>query len=317
MKNYKLLLIFLLALNLFGKDLKPQYSFVASGGVSDLVLNQEKLLAATTSSSVDIFNINTKEMLNSIKVPKIKDFMGDTIHAKVYSTDMINDKILVLSQGQSGGRNIFIYEDEKLVNLINDEERLFIAYAKFIDENHIIYALLSNQVYLFDIKNKKVLKEIQVSQSKFSHFRLNEDKTQFLVSDESGVLNLFDSRSFNKIKTFKGQNVDNVFQVDIKNNTIISAGQDRRAAVYYTNSKSPYYMSTNFLIYSVALSSSAKRGAFSCDEENNAMVFDTNTKQELFKLTNNKNILSNILFLNEDEIYVASDDENINYYNLK
>ena len=54
-------------------------------------------------------------------------------------------------------------------------------------------------------KNKKILKEIQVSQSKFSHFRLNEDKTQFLVSDESGVLNLFDSRSFNKIKTFGRQ----------------------------------------------------------------------------------------------------------------
>lgn len=317
MKTYKLLLIFLLSLNLFGKDLKPEYSFHASGGVSDLVLNNGKLLAATHSSSVDIFDLNTKALIKSIKVPKIKDFMDLPIDSKVYSTDIVHEKILILSQGQSGGRNIFIYENDELVNLINDNERLFIAYAKFVDENFIIYALLSNQIYLYDIKNKKVVNEIQVSQSKFSYFKLNEDKTQFLVADESGILSLFDAKSFKLIKTFKGQNVDNVFQVDIKNGIILSAGQDRRAAIYYQNLKSPFYIGTNFLVYSVGLSPSAKLGAFCFDEDNSAMVFDVDTKQNLFKLTNNKNVLSNILFLNENEVLVSSDDENINYYKLK
>ena len=32
---------------------------------------------------------------------------------------------------------------------------LFIARAKFLDENHIIYALLSNQIFIYDIKIKK------------------------------------------------------------------------------------------------------------------------------------------------------------------
>ena len=72
MKIFKFLTIFfLLILNIFAKDLTPNYSLIASGGVTDLVLKNENLYVATTDSSVDIFNINTKEKINSIKVPKI------------------------------------------------------------------------------------------------------------------------------------------------------------------------------------------------------------------------------------------------------
>ena len=216
MKIFKFLIIFFLfVLNIFAKDLTPQFSLIASGAVTDLVLKEDKLFVATSASSVDIFDINSKEKINSIKVPKIKDFMQDIIDSKIYSVDVLENNILILSQGQNGGRNIDIYKDGKIENVIEDKDRLFIARAKFLDENHIIYALLSNQIYLYDIKNKKILNEIQVSQSKFSHFKLNEDKSKIVIADESGILTMIDSKNFEIIKTFRNQNLDNVFQVDI------------------------------------------------------------------------------------------------------
>ena len=308
--------IFLYLSNLSAKDLIPNYSLKASGGVTDLVLKNENLYVATTASSVDIFNVNTKEKINSIKVPKIKDFMKDTIEARIYSIDVLDNNLLILSQGENGGRNINIYKDGKLENIIEDKDRLFIAYAKFIDENHIIYALLSNQVYLYDIKNKKVVNEVQVSQSKFSNFKLSEDKSKIVVADESGTLTLLNTIDLNPIKRFDTLNLDNIFQVDVKKNIFITAGQDRRCAIYSLDERISYYIEASFLIYSVALSPSASLAAYASDEENNVTVFNVNTKKNLYKLTQNETTLTNILFINENEIFVSGDDEKINYYKL-
>ena len=321
MKSLKYLLYLFFISNLFilninAKDLAPTSSLLASGGVTDLVLNNDKLYVATAASSVDIFDIKTQEKINSIKMPQIKDFLGDIIDSKIYSVDVLEENILILSQGEKGGRNLDIYKDGKIENIIKDTERLFIGRAKFLDENHIIYALLSNQVYLYDIKNKKVLKEIQVSQSKFSSFRLTQDKSKLVICDESGVISMLDSKSFEILKIFRYQNLDNVFQVDIKNNLILTAGQDRRAAVYNLDTKEAYYKEYSFLVYAAALSPSTKLAAVASDEENNVTIFDTSSQANLYKLTQNKATLSNILFLNENEIIVTSDDKQINYYKI-
>ena len=306
--------LFVLTIN--AKDLNPSKSLIASGGVSDLVLVENKLFVATTASAIDIFDISTDEKIDSIKLPKIKDFIGDSIDSKIYSVDVINDSVLILSQGEQGGRNLGIYKNGQMQNIIDDSQRMFIGRAKFLDENHIIYALLSNQIYLYDIQNKKILKEIQISQSKFSNFKLTKDKSKFIVSDESGVITMLDSKSFEVLKTFKNQNLDNVFQADIKGNLILTAGQDRRAAVYNIDTNSAYYKEFSFLIYSVALSPSTNLAAVASDEENNVTIFNTKTKENLYKLFLNKATLSNILFLNENELFVASDDKEINYYKI-
>ena len=321
MKSLKYLLYLFFISNLFilninAKDLAPTSSLLASGGVTDLVLNNDKLYVATAASSVDIFNIKTQEKINSIKMPQIKDFLGDIIDSKIYSVDVLEENILILSQGEQGGRNLDIYKDGKFESIIKDTQRQFIARAKFLDENHIIYGLLSNQIYLYDIKNKKIIKEIQVSQSKFSNFKLTQDKTKLVVCDESGVINMLDSKNFDIIKTFRYQNLDNVFQVDIKDNLILTAGQDRRAAVYNLDTKNAYYKEYSFLVYAAALSPSTKLAAVASDEENNVTIFDTSSQANLYKLTQNKATLSNILFLNENEIIVTSDAKQINYYKI-
>ena len=318
LKNF-LLSIFIFSLsisNINAKDLNPQHSLMASGGITDLVLQEDKLFVATTASSVDIFNIKTNEKIDSIKMPKIKDFIGDIIESKVYSVDVLKKDILILSQGENGGRNVNIYKDGQMQSIIEDTQRLFIGRAKFLDENHIVYALLSNQIYLYDIKNKKVLKEIQISQSKFSNFKFTQDKSKIIICDESGVITMIDSKSFEVLKTFKSQNLDNVFQIDIKNNLILTAGQDRRAAVYNINTNEAYYKEFSFLIYSVALSPSTNLAAVASDEEYNVTIFDTRTKENLYKLFQNKATLTNILFLNENELIVTSDDKQINYYKI-
>ena len=314
MRQILIFLLFFIQLN--AKDLKPTFVYNGSGGVVDLVYNDAKLYSATAEGAVDIYDTKEQKLIKTIHVPKIKDFTGDEVESKVYSVDIVDDTIMIVSQGKMGYRRVHLYEDEKLREVISTDKSFTIAKAKFISKDQLLIALLSNELILYDIKNDTNVYREQISASKFSSFALNEKKDEVLMVDESGDLKLISVKEGKVLKEFKGQNVDNVFQVDYKNAMIITAGQDRRCAVYSKDKRVAYHKEGSFLIYSAGLSPSAKMGAFAGDENNNVTLFNTRSKTDLYRLGEHKATISNILFINEEELFTASDDTHINYWNL-
>jgi hypothetical protein len=296
---------------------KPSAIFKTHGAVTDIVYSDSKLYASTAKGTVDIFDIKTKKLLQTIKVPKIKNFLGNDIDAKIYSVDIVNDTVLLLSQATRGYREIYLYKDAKLTKIIDAGERLSIAKAKFLNSTTIIMALLGNDIISYDIPAKKQNWTVSASQSKFSNFVLNEKKSEIVVADESGDLHIISTKNSKIIKVLSGENLDNVFDVDYKNGIVASAGQDRRAVIYNLALNSAYYKKSSFLIYGIGLSPSAKLAAFSSDENNNVTLFNTSTKQTLGIYGETKMTLTKILFISETQFFVASDDTNINLYTIK
>jgi len=312
----KLLISLLFCFSLvFSQTLRPTQTYLASGGVTDLVLKDKLLYISTKASLIDIFNIETSELVNSIRIPQITDFIGDVIDSKIYSVDVINEKVLLVSQGEKGFRSIYEYKNGKLTPVITISKKMYIAKAKYINEDLIILGLLSNQIFLYDLKQKKFIWEVQASQSKFSNFVLNEEKTKVIIADESGALKQLKIKDGKVSKIYSGLNVDNVFQVDTKNGVVITAGQDRRCAIYSKYNK--YYKKADFLIYSVGLSPSGKLAGFANNEDNDITIFKTKTKEEIYNLKGHKMTLTNILFKNEQELYSSSDDNEVYYWKLK
>ena len=311
-----ILISLLFFIHLQAEILTPTFIYEGSGGVTDLVYKDAKLYAATAEGAVDIYDTKEQKRIQTIKVPNIKDFVGDEVASKVYSVDIVNDKIMIVSQGKKGYRRVHIYENDTLTEVISTDAAYTIAKAKFIDENRLIIALLSDELILYDIKNAKELYRVQVSGSKFSNFALNEKKDALVLVDESGEVELIRVKDGKILKHFKGQNVDNVFQLDYKNGIIITARQDRRTAIYSKDSAVAYYKEGSFLIYSAALSPSGKIGGYASDEHNNVTLFDTQSKADIAKLGSHKATLTNILFINEKELFTASDDSHINYWKL-
>ena len=314
----KIIILLILVSSLFSASIKsPVSKYLSSGAVVDIVYKDAKLYSATDASCVDIFDVKTKKIIQKIKVEQITDFMGDTIDSKIYSVDLIDDKILILSQAQKGARRVHIYENGKLTLVLPYTKKLFIAKAKFLDKDTIILGLLSNELISYDLKKQTNNYRVQISQSKFSNFALNEDKSEIIVADESGDLKIHKTKDGTFIKELSGQNLDNIFQVDTKNGIIATAGQDRRVVIFTPQFNSAYYKIASFLIYSVGLSPSGKIVAYASDENNNITVFNTITKSTLGKFGENKMTLSNILFINENEFFSASDDKTINLYKIK
>lgn len=310
-----LLMTLLLSTVLFGiNNVKPKFFFKTTGAVQSIVLENEKLYAGTTNGTVEVFDLKTQSKIQTIKIPDIKDFMGDIIPSKIYSIDILKEKLLIVSQGMKGYRNLFIYENEKLDKVLGIDKKMFIKKAKFVSSESILIGLLSNRVGLFDIINKKQVYLKQVSQSSFSDFMLNEDKSKFATTDESGrvrVLNVADGVQINEPKAL---NLDKVYQLDFKNGLILTAGQDRKAVVY--NKQLSYSLNFDFLLYSCALSPEAERGAVAYNEENKILIFDIKTQEYLYNLSAQEATLTQILFINKNELYVSSESKTINYYKL-
>lgn len=298
-------------------QIMPQTSFKVSGGVTDIVIVDETMYVGTNASSVDIINLNTKAIEQKIKLPQIKDFMGDIIDSKVYSVDVLGKHILILSQDEKGYRKIDLYNGERIETILDAKDRMYIAKAKFLDKENIVFALLSNEIISYNIKDKKENWHEQVAFSKFSDFVMDEKKQTIIIADESGNLKLLDLKSGKLVKTLRDQNLDNVFQVDIKNNIIATAGQDRKVILYNQNTNTVSHLTSGFLIYSVGLSPSGNIVAYSCDEASNVAVHKTNTLSKIGIFSGSKMTLSKILFKNEKEFFVGSDSPEVLYYKLK
>ena len=316
-----LISIFLLIVSIQADTTIKPYDFIEAGGnVIDIVLpDDDMLVVSTDKGTIESYILSTKSQTSKIKFPMIKDFMGDDIYPKVFSTDYLkNSKVyLAVVQANSGYRELFTIKDGKKTQLISADDKHFISKAKFVDENRIMIALLSNEFILYDIKERKEMYRVHVSYSHFSDFMLSLDKSMLVGSSESGEITVLNVENGKIIKILKGANVDNVYKVDIKKRMVLSAGQDRRAIVYDLDTGSYSRHDGHFLIYAGALSPSAKKSAFAFTEDNDIVIFDTDSDRQLYTLKGQKSTLNTIVFIDENRLVSGSDDKFIMMWKLK
>ena len=308
----------LLSASLFAvESYVPVATIDINGTAKDMVLHQNRLLVATDKGHIEVYDSESREKVKEVFIPDVKDFMGDVMPARVMSTDALDGQYLLLSDSGKGGySDLYLYKEEKLVKILGPEDKSAIIKARFVDENRILLGYLSDEVGLLDIVSKKELYRTQLSESKFSDFMLNEDKSQAVFSCESGVLSILDVKSGKVIKELEGQNVDNVYKVDYKSGMVSGAGQDRRGSLYEVKSGKGTYIPGDFLIYATALSPSAKKVAFAMDEKNNISIYNMASKSKIALLKGQKSTLNVIIFQDENRLFSASDDNTVMVWNL-
>lgn len=295
----------------------PILEIEVKGTTKDMVLLNKELLIGTDKGMLQVYDYESKKFKKTIILPKVQDFMGDMIAPRVFSVDKIEERYLLLSDSGKGGYvNLWIHEKNVTTQLITSADKKAVIKARFINKEQILLGYLSNEAALFDIKSKKELYRVQLSESKFSDFALNEAKTQAVFSCESGVLNVIDTVTGRVIKVLKGLNVDNVYKVDFKQSIVSAAGQDRRASVYDALTGKGEYMEASFLIYATALSPSAKRVAFAMDEKNNISVYTRSSKKKIAELQGQKSTLNTIIFKDENTLFSSSDDNTLMMWKL-
>ena len=301
---------------LFGAILQPSKSIEAKGIVQNMALVDGNIIVGTSAGTLEVYVLKEAHKVMEYTFEPIKDFTGDTVAPKVFSVDKYGTSYLAVVQASSGARELKLLKDSKLTTLIPASANQFIAKARFVDETHILIALLSNEVILWDVTNNKALYQRQINPSHFSDFSLNESKNRVAFSCESGEVTLCDVATGKTIKVLKSGNVDNVYKVDFRQNKVACAGQDRRGIVYSIDTGSFERYDAPFLIYATALSPSERYSAFAFNEQNDIVLFDGQTKNTVHTLKGQKSTLNTIIFASEKELVSSSDDTTIMIWRL-
>ena len=303
---------------LYAKELIPTLKIDVNESVKDMVLVNDTLVMGTDAGKLKAYDLVQKKFTKIIQLPKIKDFMGDSMDTRVSSVDYLDNKYLMLSDSGIGGySDLRINENNKTIDIFTEKDKLALVEAKFINSNNILVAFLSNEAALYNLTSKKFIYRVQLNGSKFSNFALNKEKTLAAFACESGEIIVIEPKSGKIVKHLNGINLDNVFKVDIKKDIVATAGKDRRAGWYNLTTGKKDYIQANFFIYATALSPDTSLVAFAMDENNNITILNLNTKSKLFVLKGQKSTLNNIIFRDNNTVFAASDDTFVNMWKLK
>jgi len=177
-----------------------------------------------------------------------------------------------------------------------------------------VIATLANEVWLYDMKNKKTVYKYLVFRFVFSDMDLNEDRTLIAWGDESGKVFFIDPETGKVIGVGTEGNKDKIFSVSFGNRVVMSGGRDKKAVVYYLDDKitgrkkmrenldDPSLLKdvhtrfihrslefiilpkkvfqSDFMVFSVAVSPDDAAGAYMKDEEGHVSLFKMGTWEE-------------------------------------
>jgi hypothetical protein len=313
-----LFFIFLLVSSLFSKDITPSLKIEIKGDAQDIVFVKERLYIASDKGEIFRYRFSDQNLSSILTIPQIKDFTGENIDAKIFSLDVNGDRMIFVSDSGIGGySNLWLHEANSTKKIIDHEAKLPIIKAKFIDKDHALLGLLSSEAILYDIKNKKIVYRVQLDNSKFSDFALNEDKTKAAFSSESGIITVLDLKSGKIIKKLKGINRDNVYKVAFVKDIITGAGKDRRGSIYHLSSGRGDFLEGKFFIFVTALSPDAKKVAFTMDENSDISIYNLESKSKIFTLKGQKGSINNIIFVSNNRVISSSDDSVVLVWDLK
>ncbi len=258
------ILVYLSFLTLTAQKVHPFLKIKASGAITDFYIENSNVVLSTDAGTIETYHFKTGKQTDIIQLPAMKDFMGDDVPTKIYSIDKVSNKLLVVTQGHHGFRNVSIFENGQWDEIFNAEkDKIMVKKARWINLNTILLGLMSNDLVLFDVGQRKMICELCISPYTFSDFSLTADKQFVFTADESGVVHKIEIGNCLIINEFSGINVDNIYQIVSQNGVVITAGQDRRVGVYNTITGDDYFLQKDFLVYSVGLNADGSIGACS------------------------------------------------------
>ena len=301
---------FISLINLSAQEIHPGIKIKTAGAITDFFIENSNVVLSTDAGTIETYNVKTGKQLDFVQIPPMKDFMGDEVPTKIYSIDRSLDKLLVVTQGNHGFRNVSIFENGKQEEIFNAErDKMMIKKARWISDNNILLGLMSNDLILYDFGHKKVVCELSISPYTFSDFSLSTDRKHVFTADESGIVHKIEVNNCEINQEFTGINVDNIYQIVFKNGIVITAGQDRRVGVYNTITGNNYYLQKDFLVYSVGLNADGSIGACSATEDNNISIFKTESRDEKCVLSGHESVVTKMVFFDEHTFLSVGDDQ--------
>ncbi len=312
----KLAVLLCLCVILYAEEIRPTFQLHTTSVVTDFVIDGTRLYAATDAGVVDIFDLNSKQIIEQILLEPIRTSRGEMAPARIHSVDRHNGKTLIVSDSNgSVFRSVWIYEAGSLRHVIGSEQQLLIKKARFINDEQLLLGTFASEIVLYDYAERSTRYKRHLSHSTLGDMMLDKEHRKMVMADESGTVRIIDVASGAVERVLDSENVDNIYRVAYRNGVVVTAGQDRRLGVYVPNEEA-YHIQSDFLIYCAALSPSGNTAVYSSGTESDLQLFNIQTKVMGSRLVGHRALINTLLFLNEHELFSAGDERYIFYWQL-
>ena len=297
----------------FAGDIKPQKTVSLDSPAVDISYNGKALYISTAKG--DIFEIDKNKKPKKIaSLPQIPSQIGGMRNQKAFTLDVSKSGSTLFVGGEDGylyivGGGAFKKTSFKTSAVIKK--------VAAISDTAVLIGLVSSQVILYDTAKNKKIYEIQIGTSTFGDMALSEDAKTAAVATEAGAVHILDVLGGKMRGVYKNVNLDNIYKIDYKNKTLITAGQDRKSTVITDTGALKARFDGEFLIYAAALSPSAQKGAAAINEQNDIAVFDIPSKTKIATAKGHTATLNKIVFLGENEFVSAADENKIIFWSVK
>jgi WD40 repeat protein len=316
MKNILLISVLFFTI-ISAKEITPYKYVQASEAVTDFVKVDDLLIIGTEEGIIDIYDLKKDELIDQIKLPKVKNIFGNDIRSLITSVDYHQGKIIFIKRLLSGYHELYLYdENKKLTKLIDASQYFSLKKVKFVNDKIAIIAFMSNELMLYDLENRKIVYKKLYNLASLSDMIFDEKKEYVFTADETPQISKIDILTGKIVQKFFKANKRDIFSIDYKNGKLISGGKDRRVILYQTPEK--YTMTKgDFFIYDVALNPDASKAAFVKNEENDISVIDTASMEEIMLLKGHAQTILKIDFYTSNELISADEDDRLMFWRLE
>jgi WD40 repeat protein len=296
-------LLFFCFLALSSAELKPTVSVKLSSPAIDMVCRGGKLYASCANGEVLVIE-RTGKISEKYRLP--------TQAGKAMSVD--SDSGLIAIGAEDG--YIYTIQNTK-IQKSTIKSNSVIKKILFAGGGRLLVGTIGAEVSSYEFPSQKKIYSIQVDTSTFSDMALSPDRKNVCTVGEAGVVHVLDASTGKKKALLKGGNVDNIYKVEWQGDRIVTAGQDRRVMVYGTNGAILARFDASFLVYSAALSPSAKICAAAVDEQNGITLYDVASQSKIHSAKGHTATLSRIVFMDENSFASAADENKILIWRIK
>jgi len=186
--------------------------------------------------------------------------------------------------------------------------------AFFSFNGKVVLGTISSDIVLYDTNEAYSVYNTHISESTMGGMVLSSDKKKMVISDESGAVRLIDINSSKVEKTFTSEHVDNIYAVSYSKDIILTAGQDKHVGIY--SKDNAFHIKSDFLVYCVGISPSAKLGVYSSGIEHNLQLISTKDGRKTDRLVGHQATPTKVMFASEDTLISAGDEYTIYFWRL-
>ncbi len=295
------LLLLIFSSTLYCRDIYPSMEFRASGIVSDFTIYDGKLYVGTDRGVVDVFDIKSAKLLYQIPLDPVRNERSKIVPARILSVDSKDGVLLILSIGENGFRDLWIYKSFVLKKVVGGNRKLFAKEARFSDRGEAVVGTFGSRVARYSIEEGYEAYNIKASQSSMGDMVVVEGGKRVLFSDEAGEIFLIDAKSGRVLKRIYSKHLDKIHHLAYSKGVLISGGHDRRVGVYPKSSK-PYYIRTSLPVFCVAITPDAKTGLFTSGDDQAIQLFDIKSRKMTDRLVGHTSMVNQIKFMDDKRV---------------